>query len=218
MAFGESRTDTAAISELAAGLRPDLPKPSLRLRPIILSRSANQPKRASAAQQIAGLVRAELAAGRQVRAVIAHRDLDKVETDETSNCYNEDGSSGNARALRDEIAVALAPIRMPIAAIAAVPAFETEAWWMLWPDALAAHRSGWRRLQDRSGQRVDRISNAKETLRRELRPQTGAQRVPDYAESDGPLVARKVVELGLVRNPKGVSVAYSRFSAEILAL
>jgi hypothetical protein len=216
--FGESRTDMHAIATLAKGLRPDLPSPSPRLRPLILSRSADRRKRASVSEEVARLTQAELVARRSVRAVMVHRDLDKIETDDHIDSHHEDGSNASAVELRSSISKALEGKKVNVPAIAVVPAFETEAWWMLWPDAVAAHRPGWRRLPDRSGARVDRIVNAKEILKRSLRPSTGSHNVPDYSESDGPLIARKVVDLGLVDSPKGVSVAYLRFKNDVRAL
>lgn len=84
----------------------------------------------------------------------------------------------------------------------------------MWPDAVAAHRGCWRPLPDRTGKRVDRIENAKETLRREVRPTTKIN-YPEYSETDGPLIAEKIVALAQINKPKGVSISYARFMKQV---
>jgi len=60
------------------------------------------------------------------------------------------------------------------------------------------------------GRDVGKIVNAKEELRRALRP-AGARRSPDYRESDAPLVATAVRELHLASFPGGRSDSYQMF-------
>lgn len=212
--FGESITDTKAISHLVRGLRPDLPTPAPRHRPIILDRSSNQRKRKSVADDIARLAKAELIAGRNIKSIIIHRDHDKIETDDNIDAWAPNGSGSHGDVLSQDIQQALKDHKVSAAPIAIVVAFELESWWLMWPDAVAAHRGCWRPLPDRTGKRVDRIENAKETLRREVRPTTKIN-YPEYSETDGPLIAEKIVALAQINKPKGVSISYARFMKQV---
>ena len=192
LAFGESRTDTSALRELAAALRSDLPAVAPRKEPIILSKGAATTRMATLARRVASLVRAEQVEA-DVVAVLAHRDLDAIDSRETMSEILAD-----ARALQTSLA---AEVPAGVVIIPIVPAWEMEAWWLLWPAQVAAYRPGWRLLPDRSGKRVDQIPAAKETLIHALRP-TGRARVPDYSESDGPRIAAKVREARTARAPR----------------
>lgn len=208
LAFGESRNDTHALRELAAALRPDLPPVAPRPQPILLRRDALEGKRQNMADKIAAVVRAE-AVTREVIAVLAHRDLDAPEPRDDASVAHE-----NEAELRRDIAAA---VPAGCAVIPVVCAWEMEAWWFLWPDQVAAHRTSWRRLPPRDRQRVDRISGAKEELRRALRSKGHAQ-VPDFAESDGPRIAARVRQAGTARAPRGVAISYQRLIAALDAL
>jgi len=94
--------------------------------------------------------------------------------------------------------------------IVAIPAYEIEAWWLLWPEAVAKHRPSWDKLQDRTGQRVDKIVDAKKSLQRSLR-RSDNKRIPDYSESDGFHIVEHAAKLGLLKAPKGVAVSYIRY-------
>ena len=208
LAFGESHTDTHALKELVAALRPDLPVVAPRQQPIILARRAATAKAMTVAERVTKLVRAEQVQT-DVIAVLAHRDLDAIDPRETA-----DEILANERELRDSLAAVAAS---GVAVVPVVPAWEMEAWWFLWPEQVAAHRSAWRRLPDHSGKRVDRITRAKETLTRALRP-VGRKSVPDYSESDGARIAAQVRTAGTARSPRGRSLAYETFVAMIDAL
>jgi hypothetical protein len=197
LVFGESPNDTAAIAELVVCLNPAL-HVQPRRRPIILQRKANHRKRRGNFEQIAAVVRGEHVR-RPVCAVILHRDCDAVEP----------AHVGLSRQIVQEASKELAPIRV----VAATPAFELEAWWYLFPDAVAAYRPSWRRLA-RAGQQVGKLMNAKETLSRDLRPHT-TSKVRDYAESDSPGIARKVRELALCGKPQAQSDSFVLFAQAV---
>jgi hypothetical protein len=208
LAFGESPNDTRAPSELKAALRPDLPPVAPRPRPIILRRDAEAAKGRSMADRIAAVVRAETVAHKVV-AVLVHRDLDAPEPRDDASLTHESETE-----LRRHLAAA---VPGGCAVIPVVCAWEMEAWWFLWPDQVAAHRASWRRLPRQGRRRVDRISEAKEELRRSLRPK-GRAHVPDFVEADGPRIATLVRGAGTARTPCGVAIAYQRLIAALDAL
>jgi hypothetical protein len=88
-----------------------------------------------------------------------------------------------------------------------VPAWETEAWFFLFPDAVSKAFPSWNKLTAATG-RVDQRQNAKEAFRDATTPKKAKRR---YSESDGPAIAAKIAELGLARSPTGRSDAYDRF-------
>jgi hypothetical protein len=81
------------------------------------------------------LIKAESVKAKIV-AIIAHRDLDNTETSADSTVENssEAALSSSLRQVRES----------GVAVIPAVPAWELEAWWFMWPDQVAKHRAGWR--------------------------------------------------------------------------
>lgn len=85
-----------------------------------------------------------------------------------------------------------------------------EAWWYLWPDAVAAVHSGWRRLA-RRGQRVGLIRNVKEQLCADLRPTRQGKLPRDYRESDASKIAAEVRKRGLIDSLAAVSASFMRF-------
>jgi hypothetical protein len=152
------------------------------------------------ASEIASAVRAVQVA-QEVLAVFAHEDADALEPAHDS--------------LATEIEQRLgAALGLPIVAV--VPAWEREAWWFLWPQAVSAVNSKWAPLK-RRGQ-VGKIPDAKEALISDLRPKTKGQRPRDYEESDAPRIAAKVRELGVVEEIKALSASWTRFRDRVAAL
>jgi hypothetical protein len=186
LVFGENDNDNYAIKCLVEALRPGLAKVEVRRRPIILSQQARQTKREDVCREIARLVAAQSVID-EVVSVIAHRDCDNVEPAHEA-CRNELLNDMRACDLPNPVA--------------ATPAFEIEAWWYLWPEALAKTRPCWNSVT-REG-KVGEIVNAKERLRRDLRPSNSSHRCPDYTESDSRKIAEHVNELEIARkNLKG---------------
>jgi len=200
LVFGESENDSKAIAELVQCLKSEL-HVETRRRPIILDRGAAAAKRKKMFADIARVVRTERVL-RHVHAVILHRDCDAVEPAHLSE----------SKRIEKEAGKALAPTRV----VPATPAFELETWWYLFPDAVAAYKPGWRRLT-RNGEDVGKLANAKEILRRDLRPH-GTSKVRDYTESDSPGIARKVRELALCGKPRAQSDSFALFAQKVCSL
>lgn len=193
--FGEDQNDTESLAWLTHALRNDLPRPQPRRKPQVLVRGREEAKARKNAIGIAEFIKAERCA-RDVLFVIAHEDCDNVEP------AHEVLSSRIERLLSEE----------GVNAIAATPAWELEAWWFLWPEAVRSVNRKWRD-PSRSGSNVGLIQHAKEELRRALRPQRSTTR--DYRESDSREIAKMVYELGLVDARDATSDSFARFSESI---
>lgn len=198
--FGEDQNDTQALVSLSRALLPaDAPVETKHLRrPPILRRDAAPKKRQSMALEIAAFAQT-LGARRRV-AVVVHRDCDAIEP----------GHVVEATSLRDDLLAAGVPNPVP-----ATPAWEIEAWWMLFPQALAATRGCWRTV-DYGRSNVGMIENAKERLTRDLRPRQGKCR--DYTESDSISVANVILQNRLTPAEAGPSSASLQAFRENLLL
>lgn len=200
LVFGESENDTHTLASL---LRDLLSGTSIsiepRRRPHLLIRDAALSQIPERVAAIAAIVKAE-AVDADVVGVVAHEDCDAVEPAHIG--------------LDRKIRTALEPLGIYV--VAAAPAWETETWLMQWPDAFKKHRPSWNSVAKYAGKDVGMIANAKETLRRDLRPK--ARSVRDYRESDAPLIAGIVKENGWARAPGARSASYSLFTAEVTGL
>jgi hypothetical protein len=145
------------------------------------------------AANIAAVVKAKAVLA-DVKVVVAHQDCDAVEP----------AHEGLADAIKAELEAAGVPN-----VIAVAPAWEMEAWWFLWPDAVAAVNSRWRRLSRRGNHGM--IQNVKEELRRDLRNQG----VRDYEESDSPKIAAQVRIKGLIGTKRGTSDSFEAFAVRV---
>lgn len=204
--FGEDKNDREAIQELAEGLCPALAgHVQIRRHPLVLVKNVNPVELASRKRSL----RAQVAADRvrfDVRGVLVHEDCDAVEP------AHEALAARYADAFKD------ADYRVhPV-----LPAWELEAWWLLWPDELGEYRASWRAPTEFRGKHVGKLRNAKERLRRAVRPKrmTGdkAKRFPDYEESDSPGIARLLRERGCLDSPQGRSDSYAHFQRELTAI
>lgn len=197
LAFGESENDTRSLKHLVAAIRPELPTVETRKYPLILSRYAGRNKRLSSMEKIAKMIAAQRVT-HEIISVIAHRDCDAVEP-----------AHENSRdALLEDMRAHALP--QPVAA---TPAFEIEAWWFLWPDALSATRPCWNKLEARPD--VGLIMNAKNELCRSLKPKTKGDRCPDYTESDSVKIAEKIKSLDLMSKRSGRSRSFDAFVKQI---
>lgn len=199
--FGEDENDTKLLSELLVALRPEfqgLIKPFRR--PPVLIKDAAARRIPDRVEAINALIAAEMTSA-EVVCVFAHEDCDDFEPAH--------------EALAEKIERAFGEAGYHVHAV--TPAWETEAWLFLWPDAVAAHRPSWASLDPYRGRDVGKIANAKETLRRALRPAGKSNRVRDYRESDAPEVARIVRQLNLANTPGGHSASYDRFRDRVAA-
>lgn len=197
LAFGESENDTRSLKHLISALRPDLPAVETRKYPLILSRGASDNKRSSAMDKIAKIIAAQ-SVTHQVISVIAHRDCDAVEP----------AHEKNRAALLEDMRAHHLP--QPIAA---TPAFEMEAWWFLWPSALAATRPCWNKIKPRGD--VGQIVDAKNELCQSLKREGGGNRCPGYTESDSLKIAENVKNLNIVNKRSGRSQSFDDFAEQV---
>lgn len=196
--FGENDNDCHALKYLVEALRPGVARIQTRRQPIILGKGAKEGKRDGVCREMERLVAAQNVVG-EVVSVIAHRDCDEIEPAH-ENCRNS---------LLDDMR-RMHALPQPVAA---TPAFEMEAWWFLWPQAVAETRPCWNALSPRG--HVGKIANAKEELRRTLRPKGAGTRCPDYAESDSRKIAENVKRLGVARASQGKSDSFADFVDQI---
>ena len=178
LVYGEDGFDREALCNLIhaiIGNRSDVQVMPVK-RPIILRRDASSAKRLSMTAEIAGFEMAFRGRARKI-CVVAHRDCDACEP-------------AHIQEQQDlEVQLKLHDVKYPIAA---TPAWEMEAWWYLFPAALEKTRKCWSKIAIGS-KNVGMIVNAKEALRRDLRPKgKGASKCRDYTEGDAVLISRNV--------------------------
>jgi hypothetical protein len=151
------------------------------------------------AERLAAAVKAE-SARRRVRAVMSHEDCDALEP-EDDNVQARIESS----------------VRVHVGSFhAVVPAWELEAWWFMWPEAVASVRRAWRAPDDYIGRRVGLIEHAKEKLQQAIRPSgIDRSRFPNYTESDSVRIAINVREMGIANAPLALSSSYERFRKQV---
>lgn len=173
--FGEDANDRDLIAELVRALRPGTPRLEKRASPLILVKGrADASKKKKNAADVAAEVRRSKVRF-DVRGVIAHADTDAVEP-----AHEAVAADLEQRLVGDAVP-------SPVAAIAA---WETEAWLFLWPDAAVAVVPSWQRPA-RTGQRVGLIEDAKEAFGRAVKSSPGAKRT--YGESDSPKIAKGAI-------------------------
>lgn len=198
--FGEDTNDREALKELVQALYPQRTRIKPLRKPLVLVRDRDL----SAVRGTSDRVSAALAAvsgGERIALVVVHQDCDACEP--------------SHQMLSEKIETGLSSCGAPV--IAAAPAWEIEAWWYLWPDAVATVSPKWRRLK-RTGTQIGMLRNIKEVLRRELRPSDRSIRVRDYVESDSIAIARAVRELNLVDTRNAQSRSFDTFAMKIRAV
>lgn len=197
LAFCEDENDAIALRNIASAIRPALPPVRFCRKPLILMRDQ---KAAEARKKNASDVSAVVRAWEQhavVKFIIAHQDCDQVEPAHIA-LTNRIRTELNSQGLQNVVAVA--------------PAWETEAWWFLWPDAVEAANSKWRKLT-RTGNH-GMIKDAKKALERDLRSPSARE----YVESDSRKISENVLKLGLIDNKTGSSQSFEQFRVDVLAL
>lgn len=185
LVFGESEHDRRAIVHLVQGLRPDLRgKVEERRQPLVLIKGALPQKARSNAVEIASLAQREQEA-RELLAVLAHEDCDALEPAHIEVSKKIENELRNAGCPAEPIAV--------------TPAWEIEAWWMVFPEAVGRIVQGWRDPVDWLGRDVGQVSEAKEKLAVAVQPRPRPMRPPRaYHERDSIAVAANIVEDGLL--------------------
>jgi hypothetical protein len=204
LVFGEDDNDRECIKILIGSLRPDLARRiQARRQPLVLIKGVRPEDVPDNAQRIATVVTAERIKN-EVGCVFAHQDCDDFEP------AHEQVAAEIESALR----------AAGCEAHAVAPAWEMEAWWFLWPDAVQAANPSWRKPDDYLGRNVGMIKNAKEELKRCVVPageKRGRSGFRGYQESDAPKIAAAVSRLGIADKPGGRSGSYDRFRTSVSA-
>jgi hypothetical protein len=201
--LGESENDRAALVHLISA-RGQVKKKSIRAiplrEPLIQQKNATKATSTSNSKKVQNAVKARMRINNERNIVIvAHEDCDAVEPAHTH--------------VSNRIRAGLSDIGFPI--VAAAPAFEMEAWWYLWPDAVQEVCKSWKPLNPR-GRNVGLINDAKRQITRDLRPNNHGN-VREYCEADSVSIARKVKEMGILDKRAGTSASFDQFDVEILA-
>jgi hypothetical protein len=197
LVYGEDENDRDIIRELIVAICPSAAgRVEKRRRPPMFVKGGSSTNLAHRAQKFAAAVRADESANGPVSCVFVHEDADGLPP--------EDEVRG--RQMRDACA------NEGLDVIPVVPAWEIEAWFFLFPAAVARGFPSWRRLPERPGARVDFIENAKERFRALTAPPGGKRR---YVESDGRRIASCIRELGLADSPVGEAAAFTRFREDV---
>jgi hypothetical protein len=206
LVFGESDNDCKAIKELAEGLRPVLTGHVLtRRRPLVLVKGVTPDELVKRVRDLSQQVKAERVRF-DVRGVLIHEDCDAVEPAHVALAKHY------ADRFRD------ADYRVhPV-----LPAWELEAWWLLWPAALGAYRESWQEPSEYRGKHVGKLRDAKECLKKAVQPRkmkaAERARFRGYQESDSQGIAKLVRERGWLTRPEGRSDSYAHFQREISAI
>lgn len=135
------------------------------------------------------------AAVSRVMAVVLHEDADAVEPAHVLLAETKEAPFARAG----------------FHAVGAVPAWEIETWWLLFPDQTASVRRSWRTPDEFRGLDLGRIENSKEKLTSALRARGASPSSHDYEERDSPVVAEAIVASGRIREPAAVSASWLRF-------
>jgi hypothetical protein len=185
-----------------SGLNPRIPAShNLRIlkSPPTLVKDLQVAKRRTRASKVIATLRA-VEAKDGLRAVVFQEDADQVEP----------AHAKVEQTIRETYSGA------PCDLIAAVPAWELETWWFLFPAAVSAVCTQWDPPSKYTGRNVGNIRNAKEELAKSVRP---AKRKPssfrEYREEDAIQIAQNVVEMGLLNNPSGTSTSWDRFVEQV---
>lgn len=199
--FGEDEHDRQAVRELFLGLRPDVHRGQTKplRKPLTLVKNIEAARIRPRAAKVVATLRALRQTG-PLHAAVFHEDADAVEP------AHEDLARSITSAYR------AAPCRV----VAAVPAWEIEAWWLLFPTAVAAVSQQWRPPDQFAGKQVGLIPDAKERLKRSVRPPGSSwQQTREYKEEDSVVIAEKIVSMGLLRNPVAYSASWDSFVAQV---
>lgn len=220
LVFGENENDRRAIIRLVCGLRPDLAgRVEERRKPLVMIKDALPQTARKNAVHIAGLTRQETAQ-RDVLAVLAHQDCDRVEPAHV--------------AIAEKIEREIADAGCPSPAIGVTPAWEIEAWWMIFPEAVGKVVKGWRDPDDWLGKDVGQVADAKQKLTKAVQPRPKSKTPPrDYEEHDSIAIAATVADDGLLQSfedghratqhPSGAkrmtrSGSFDRFRSKVLSI
>lgn len=200
--LGESENDRKAIASLVRGLCPDAQIKCLR-RPLMLVKPLKDESLPRYASQVCKVVNSA-ASQDTVTCVFVHEDADAFEPKHEE--------------VAERIEHALRGAGVPGKVHAVVPAWEIEAWWFMWPDIVADCYESW--IEPTIATPPGRVRNAKERLRRAVRPSGLSKRqrarFPDYRESDSIKIAEAIRAGGRTDAPRrGTSRSYDRFRQSV---
>lgn len=187
--------DAQAIRHLILAHQPAWEVKALK-RPAVLAKGKEKVL-AKAAGRVASLYR-QASKDRPVDCVLNHADTDELEP-----------SHEQAAQI---IEAALADAGCP--GFAVVCAWELEAWFFLWPEAIEATRAAWRVPAKLRGRDVGQLTDPKgllrhDVLRADAKPQLA------YQEKHAPEIAEQAAQR--LRQRNGKSESYDRFVAQIAA-
>jgi hypothetical protein len=193
--FCEDENDAESLKNIAKAVRPTLPRIDYCRKPLILVRDMKkaEDRKKNAANVLAAVRAREVLS--TVQFVIAHQDCDDFEPAHVQ------------LAIRIKAELEAQGIQ---SVVAATPAWEIEAWWFLWPAAVASVNSKWNALKRKGNHGM--IKDAKETLRKDLH----VKGVRQYEESDSRKISQNVLSQGLVNTKQGTSSSFEAFRTEIL--
>ena len=164
----------------------------VEINDIVRLRQANDAMLRERINKLAGSVRAkgtrEHAA---VQCVFVHEDFD--ETDSTQRTKVR-------RRIQEALDREITGVYYVLAT------WEVEAWFLMFPDALAGFALSWSVPSRYLGVDTGRIRDPKRVMKREV-----AKAGPEYRESEAPDIAEMIVDLGLQRAPAGQNRSYSEF-------
>ena len=173
LVFGEDQYDCQTIAEIVSRFFDGRLEVQVVNKPIILNATeASKEKMRGNIDRVEKAIKVFMKK-KPYDFVIVHRDADAVELHHVSI----------ASALEQDFSR-----RLQIPVVPAVPAWETEAWLLLFPGSIAARRKCWNDVGKINN--VGSIKNAKEFLRRKTRSKKKS--CPDYRESDAPDIARNI--------------------------
>lgn len=202
LVFGENASDTNAIRALTEGLAPDLKQHvQVRRQPLVLLHKMDPRTRTEWAERLAAVVRADAVIA-DVRGVLKHEDCDAIEPAHVSASITVE------QALRAAGVEHVHPV---------TPAWEIEAWWFLFPDAVKVAFPSWRKPPSYAGKSVGHIADAKERFARAVRPLSAKPTFRGYRESDSVRIAEHVRDRGEAATPQGRSASYDAFRSQVAA-
>lgn len=195
--FGEDENDTKSLREHVAALCPELSgRIEIRRRPQIHLKQVPLEKMPGRIEKIERQLRVEGLGPDDVVCLLIHEDCDAVEPEHENVASRLETSFAKHS-------------RYQVHAVA--PAWEVEAWWLLWPQETASIRSSWLVPDKHVNKEVGRLRNAKEELSRLVTPAKPRSGFLGYRESDSILIATAVRRAGVIRQPRAISASFDRF-------
>lgn len=196
LVFGEDDNDRQSLKVLIEALCPKAAgRVEVRRQPLVLIKDRSSAEARTQAEKIAQVIRAS-AVKDPIAASFLHEDCDDVEPNHEAVC--------------SRIETELRATKCPGQVHAVVPAWELEAWWLLWPTVFPDINRNWSLPRKYETCSTGTIRNAKEHLKQELRKGRAARH--DYRESDSVAIAQRVKSRELAGAPtRGRSRSYDRF-------